>query len=93
MIYDRRAFLKSSLVASAALTTDTLAIASGPQQAGIHPDSSLSSVRALVFDTFGTVVDWRASVTQEVAQLAKLKGVTIDAAKFADAWRAVTGRA
>jgi 2-haloacid dehalogenase len=49
---------------------------------------SITSVKALVFDTFGTVVDWRTSVTQEVERLAKAKGLTLDGAKFADAWRA-----
>ena len=48
-------------------------------------------VKALVFDTFGTVVDWRTSVTQEVEALAKRKGFTVDGAKFADAWRAGYG--
>lgn len=67
------------------------ATAATPTQPGVRSDSPLSSVKALVFDTFGTVVDWRASVTQEVEQLARLKGVTIDAAKFADAWRAGYG--
>lgn len=51
----------------------------------------LRSVKALVFDTFGTVVDWRTSVTWEVAELAKRKGVTMDGAAFADAWRAQYG--
>jgi 2-haloacid dehalogenase len=51
----------------------------------------LTAVKALVFDTFGTVVDWRTSVTQEVEQLAKKKGFKVDAAKFADAWRAGYG--
>ena len=50
--------------------------------------SPLASVKALVFDTFGTVVDWRTSVTREVEALAKRKGLTVDGAKFADAWRA-----
>ena len=40
-------------------------------------------VRALVFDVFGTVVDWRAGVAREVQRL--LPGV--DAEAFADAWR------
>jgi 2-haloacid dehalogenase len=44
-------------------------------------------VKALVFDVFGTVVDWRTSVTQEVDALAKRKNLTVDGAKFADAWR------
>jgi len=40
-------------------------------------------VRALVFDVFGTVVDWREGVSREVRRL--LPGVDADA--FADAWR------
>ena len=44
--------------------------------------------KALVFDVFGTVVDWRSSVTAEVQQLAQRKGMVVDAAAFADAWRA-----
>jgi 2-haloacid dehalogenase len=49
--------------------------------------ADLSGVKALVFDTFGTVVDWRTSVTQQVQELATRKGLKIDAVKFADAWR------
>ncbi|HZP48847.1 MAG TPA: haloacid dehalogenase type II [Vicinamibacterales bacterium] len=48
-------------------------------------------VRALVFDVFGTVVDWRTAVAREVAAVAKRKGVAIDAEKFADAWRGAYG--
>ena len=44
--------------------------------------------KALVFDVFGTVVDWRTSITREVEDLARRKGFRVDAAKFADAWRA-----
>jgi 2-haloacid dehalogenase len=58
------------------------------QARGAATRLDLSSIKALVFDTFGTVVDWRAGVAQEVAALAKRKGVTVDAPKFADAWRA-----
>jgi len=49
------------------------------------------TLRALVFDVFGTVVDWRTSVAMEVQELAKRKALTVDAAKFADAWRAGYG--
>jgi len=45
-------------------------------------------VKALVFDVFGTVVDWRTSISREVDELAKRKGLRVDGAKFADAWRA-----
>jgi len=64
------------------------AAASGLAQTGRPPTFAAGSVKALVFDTFGTVVDWRTSVTQEVAQLAMRKGLRVDAEKFADAWRA-----
>ena len=42
-------------------------------------------VRALVFDVFGTVVDWRAGVAGEVRRLI---GPDVDGEAFADAWRA-----
>ncbi|WP_409328851.1 haloacid dehalogenase type II [Trujillonella humicola] len=42
-------------------------------------------VRALVFDVFGTVVDWRTGVAREVT---RLLGDRVDAAGFADDWRA-----
>ena len=47
-----------------------------------------SAVRALVFDVFGTVVDWRASIAREVARVAEERGVVVDGGEFADAWRA-----
>jgi len=48
----------------------------------------LALPKALVFDVFGTVVDWRTSVAREVEDLAKRKGLRVDGAAFADAWRA-----
>ena len=45
-------------------------------------------LRALVFDVFGTVVDWRGSIAREVRDVARVHGVTLDAEAFADAWRA-----
>ena len=50
--------------------------------------AQLSNVKALVFDVFGTVVDWRTSVAAQVEEVARHKGVKIDGAAFADAWRA-----
>lgn len=47
-----------------------------------------SDVRALVFDVFGTVVDWHGSVAREVRALAREKGLRVNALKFATAWRA-----
>ena len=48
---------------------------------------SLSEVKALTFDVFGTVVDWRGSVIRECQQLGRAKGVNVDWAEFADRWR------
>jgi 2-haloacid dehalogenase len=45
--------------------------------------------KALAFDVFGTVVDWRTSVTRESAGfLAAIGRSDVDAAAFADGWRA-----
>ena len=52
------------------------------------PVSDLRGVKALVFDVFGTVVDWRTSVAGQVEALARRKNVAVDGAAFADAWRA-----
>jgi 2-haloacid dehalogenase len=48
-------------------------------------------VKALVFDTFGTVVDWRGSIIREGEQWGKEKNLQIDWGKFADQWRAGYG--
>ena len=45
-------------------------------------------LKALVFDTFGTLVDWRGSIIAEGAAWGKTKGITVDWARFADRWRA-----
>jgi 2-haloacid dehalogenase len=46
-----------------------------------------ASVSALTFDVFGTVVDWRSSIIREGETFAKGRGLHVDWAKFADAWR------
>ena len=47
--------------------------------------------KALVFDTFGTVVDWRGSITAEGARWGQAKGIDVDWGRFADRWRAGYG--
>src|SRR6516164_8281626 len=44
--------------------------------------------KALIFDTFGTVVDWRGSIIEEGRAWSKGKQIEIDWAGFADRWRA-----
>jgi 2-haloacid dehalogenase len=43
--------------------------------------------KALLFDVFGTLVDWRTSIARESEQVLKPLGVTVDWLAFADAWR------
>jgi 2-haloacid dehalogenase len=44
-------------------------------------------VKALFFDVFGTLVDWRTSIAREAQALLEPRGVTLDWPAFADAWR------
>ncbi len=48
-------------------------------------------VRALVFDVFGTVVDWHSSIVREGQMLANEKGFKVDWSEFASRWRAGYG--
>jgi 2-haloacid dehalogenase len=47
----------------------------------------LGDVRALLFDVFGTVVDWRTSVAREARPFLARYAPGADPAAFADAWR------
>jgi len=46
-----------------------------------------SDVKALGFDVFGTVVDWRTSITREGEAFGREHKLTVDWLKFAVAWR------
>lgn len=46
-----------------------------------------STIRALTFDVFGTVVDWRSSIIREGEALGRKHGLNVDWPAFADAWR------
>jgi 2-haloacid dehalogenase len=49
--------------------------------------SDLSQVKALTFDVFGTVVDWRGSIIRDCTQFGAERGINIDWGTFADTWR------
>ena len=42
-------------------------------------------VKALLFDVFGTVVDWRTGIAREVESIAKKNDISLDPFDFADA--------
>ena len=45
------------------------------------------AVKALFFDVFGTLVNWRTSIAREAEAMLKPKAVALDYFAFADAWR------
>jgi 2-haloacid dehalogenase len=49
---------------------------------------ALADIRALTFDVFGTVVNWRDSIAREAEALLAPKGFVLDWHAFADRWRA-----
>ena len=51
--------------------------------------SDLSQVKALVFDVFGTVVDWRTSLINDFTKWGAANGKTGDWTALVDGWRAV----
>ena len=75
----RRQLVKNASIGAAAIACRAI----GQESARAAP-----SVKALVFDTFGTVVDWRGSIVEEGKAWEKTKDLTIDWGRFADRWRA-----
>jgi len=80
---DRRGFL----VASAAAAGLPAILAEQATEGAQRVKSELADVKACVFDTFGTVVDWRSSVIAEASSWGKVKGLNINWAEFTDRWR------
>ena len=54
-----------------------------------HSPSTGCEVGAVLFDTFGTVVDWRTGIARQAATFAAAHGQDLDAETFADDWRAL----
>ncbi len=48
---------------------------------------AIPDVKALIFDVFGTVVDWRGSIIAQSSAFGKARGIERDWAAFADTWR------
>ena len=57
-----------------------------PAKEASIPD--IGGVRALFFDVFGTLVDWRSGIAREAESHLKSRGYALDWLAFADAWRA-----
>lgn len=85
---NRREFVQATSVAL---------VAGWPRSATARGGQSLPErirdVRAMTFDVFGTVVDWRSSIIAEMEALAARRGLSGDWGAFADRWRAGYGPA
>jgi len=51
--------------------------------------ADLSAVKALLFDVFGTVVDWRTSLIDDFTRWGETRGIRADWTALVDGWRAV----
>lgn len=86
---ERRKFLRQMgvLAAATAIGTETAVIATNAS-AQNKSETGMENVKALIFDVFGTVVDWRTCVARESKRILEPLGYKLDWIKFADAWRA-----
>ena len=87
----RRRLLHVVGAGAAAALLPPVRVAVGMQGA---PASSRPAVmpKAILFDCFGTIVQWRSSIIAEATAWGKTKGLNVDWTKFADQWRAGQGR-
>ena len=86
----RRHVLKgATAVAAAGASVARAAFASAPAVAQPSQSAAADGVKALVYDVFGTCVDWRTGVARDAERILKPLGYTIEWLAFADAWRAL----
>jgi 2-haloacid dehalogenase len=88
--FSRRDMLQNATRAAAAGVIATRA-AFAPSQALAQPKpgATADGVKALVYDVFGTCVDWRNGVARDAERILKPLGYKLDWIAFADAWRAL----
>lgn len=80
----------SSVLAAALVGLTSKDLSAAQASAGGSPQAT--GVKALTFDVFGTVVDWRSSIIREGQRVGESKGLKVDWARFADRWAAGYGR-
>lgn len=90
----RRNVLKGAAAVAAAGASVARAVFASPGEATdisaqAKPGVSLEGVKALVFDVFGTCVDWRSGVARDAERILTPLGYTLDWRALADAWRAL----
>ena len=85
----RRSFLKgATLLTAGSIVTTSAILPARPSFSQGVPGNSQYGVKALFFDMFGTVLDWRTGVARSAETILKPRGYSLDWLAFADAWRA-----
>ena len=92
LMLSRREIVTAGLTAGAAAMAAAVSLDASAEES-TESGESLRNVKALTFDVFGTVVDWRSSVIREGQLLSARKGLDVDWEAFADGWRAGYGPA
>jgi 2-haloacid dehalogenase len=88
--FTRRRLLKdATAVAAAGAFVTRGGFAPTNVLAQAKPGATANGVKALVYDVFGTCVDWRNGVARDAERILKPLGYKIDWLAFADAWRAL----
>ena len=86
----RRRLLEGATTVAAARAFGSLAAFEPAKvSAQSKPSATAAGVKALVYDVFGTCVDWRTGVARDAERILKPLGYKIDWLAFADAWRAL----
>ena len=83
----RRDFIAAGAASLGWLAAGNTSTAAATASDSPAPPDPRHQVNALVFDVFGTVVDWRGSIIREGELFGKRKGIQVDWVAFADAWR------
>jgi hypothetical protein len=88
--FSRRDMLQSAtMAATVGVIAARSAFVSSPSLAQPKPGAPADGVKALVYDVFGTCVDWRNGVARDAERILRPLGYKLDWIGFADAWRAL----
>jgi hypothetical protein len=80
---------QSTIITTGGIVANPLALSNDQSFAQGVVGNSQFGVKALLFDMFGTVLDWRTGVARSVEIILKPRGYTLDWFAFADGWRAM----
>lgn len=85
----RRDFLRQAgWLSTQGVLCGTGLVYASPSLAQHETGKAVDGVKAMVFDVFGTLVDWRTCVARESRMILEPMGYKLDWIAFADAWRA-----